>query len=69
MLNGPPVLDRFSARRRADLHACALTGYDAGGFHLRNSWGRRWGRGGYALATTEWLRRAVRESYGGEFPA
>ena len=69
MLDGPPVLDRFRARRRADLHACALTGYDAGGFYLRNSWGKRWGRGGYALATTEWLRRAVRESYGVEFPA
>ncbi len=68
MLDGPEVLDRFRARRRADLHACALTGYEAGGFHLRNSWGRRWGRGGYALATTEWLRRAVKETYGVEFP-
>ena len=68
MLDGPEVLDRFRARRRADLHACALTGYEAGGFHLRNSWGKGWGRGGYALATSEWLRRAVRESYGVEFP-
>ena len=52
----PPVLDRFRARRRADLHACALDGYDAGGFYLRNSWGKGWGRSGYALATSEWLR-------------
>jgi len=68
LLAGEPVLRSFRARRRTDLHACALTGYTADGFILRNSWGPRWGRGGYALATSDWLRRAARESYGVVFP-
>jgi hypothetical protein len=69
MLAGEPVLDTFRVRRREDLHACALVGYDDEGFILRNSWGTRWGRRGYALARPDWLRRAVRESYGVDFPA
>lgn len=68
LLAGDAVLDEFRTRRRADLHACALVGYRRDGFILRNSWGRRWGRGGYATATPEWLRRAARESYGVVFP-
>ena len=37
-------------------HAFALVGYDEQGFWLQNSWGRGWGKGGYALITyDDWL--------------
>ena len=65
---GEHVLRSFRARKRVDLHACALVGYTDAGFLLRNSWGQRWGRRGYAIATPEWLRRGARESYGVVFP-
>jgi hypothetical protein len=57
-------VERFEARRSPFLHACALVGYDADGYFVRNSWGRRWGRGGYAHVSPEWLGQAAEESYG-----
>jgi hypothetical protein len=61
---GEAELRRFRSRRRREGHACALVGYDPGGFIVRNSWGRGWGRSGYARASHAWLRRGWSESYG-----
>lgn len=52
------VIPRNDARRGG--HAFALVGYDERGFWLQNSWGSRWGRGGFALITYEdWLANAT----------
>ncbi|MBM3507915.1 MAG: C1 family peptidase [Alphaproteobacteria bacterium] len=34
-------------------HAFAVVGYDADGFWIQNSWGKKWGKGGLALWTYE----------------
>ena len=57
-------LARYEPRKRPEGHACALVGYTEAGFIIRNSWGRDWGRDGYATAAPEWLRRGWSESYG-----
>lgn len=36
-------------------HAVAVTGYEEGGFHIKNSWGRAWGDGGYTFLPLEEL--------------
>jgi papain like protease len=58
-----PVAD-FDPLGTPFLHACALVGYDDGGYLIRNSWGRRWGDRGDAYVTAGWLERAVQETYG-----
>jgi hypothetical protein len=63
-VRGDPHLARYQPRRRPEGHACALVGYTEAGFIIRNSWGRDWGRDGYATAAPEWLRRGWSESYG-----
>jgi len=41
-------------------HAFAIVGYDANGFWIQNSWGRSWGRRGYALVSyDDWLANAT----------
>ena len=41
-------------------HAFALVGYDRTGFLVQNSWGERWGDGGFATLTYEdWLEHAM----------
>jgi hypothetical protein len=57
----------FEPSRRPFLHACALVGYDADHFIVRNSWGTRWGEGGYARVSQEWLDAAAEETYGVAF--
>jgi len=57
-------VDRFEPLRSPYLHACALVGYDADGFVVRNSWGRKWGSRGYAHLSSDWLDEAVEETYG-----
>lgn len=37
-------------------HAFAIVGYDARGFWIQNSWGRRWGHSGFGLITyDDWM--------------
>lgn len=43
-----PVKGRIDPKVGAQLHAFAIVGYDAEGFWVQNSWGRRWGAGGLA---------------------
>lgn len=40
----------------AGAHAFAIVAYDAQGFWIQNSWGRRWGHGGFArISYDDWL--------------
>lgn len=46
-------------------HAVALVGYENGAdFVIRNSWGESWGSGGYAVASSSYVRDAITETYG-----
>lgn len=41
-------------------HAFAILAYDDGGFWLQNSWGPKWGRGGFArISYDDWLRNGT----------
>jgi hypothetical protein len=63
-VDGQEVLDDFDPGPTDFNHAAALVGYAPNGFLVRCSWGEGWGRGGYAVATEEYLERATLESYG-----
>jgi hypothetical protein len=43
-----PTIAHLPAPRQPGVHAFALVGYDEAGFIVQNSWGARWGAGGYA---------------------
>lgn len=45
-------------------HAVAFVGYTAGGFIVRNSWGKSWGDGGFAYASNAYAAAAFDEAYG-----
>lgn len=41
-------------------HAFAIVGYDERGFWIQNSWGKDWGKGGFALITyDDWLQNGT----------
>jgi hypothetical protein len=41
-------------------HAFAIVGYTSKGFIVHNSWGNRWGRGGFAIMTySDWRQNAM----------
>ena len=45
---------------RVDGHAFALVGFNRDGFIVQNSWGRRWGSGGFAVIRyADWLANAM----------
>jgi hypothetical protein len=50
---GYPILDIPSNMKAAGGHAFVIVGYNKkeGLFKIRNSWGERWGKGGYAYMT------------------
>jgi hypothetical protein len=43
-----PAIAHIPEPRQPGVHAYALVGYDEAGFIVQNSWGTRWGAGGYA---------------------
>ncbi len=45
-------------------HAVCLVGYTPDHFIVRNSWGRRWGDGGFAYASDAYASQAFTEAYG-----
>jgi hypothetical protein len=47
-------------------HAVAIVGYRPGRFIVRNSWGTRWGDGGFAYASLGYAQEAFTEAYGVE---
>ena len=51
---------RFQAGAQDQGHAFAIVGYTRDGFIIHNSWGPRWGRGGFAvLRYQDWLENAM----------
>lgn len=41
-------------------HAFAIVGYEERGFWIQNSWGKKWGRSGYALITyDDWMKNGT----------
>ena len=55
-----PVIAPLSKRDSLGGHAFALVGYDDRGFIVQNSWGARWGRGGFAvLPYADWVEHAT----------
>jgi papain like protease len=63
-LDGPQLLATIDLDAVSDHHAAALVGYSPNGFLIRCSWGTDWGKGGYAVATEDYLDQATLESYG-----
>jgi hypothetical protein len=57
-------LQAYDARRANGGHAVALVGYTPTRFIVRNSWGPRWGHGGFAYASYEYASAAFNEAYG-----
>jgi hypothetical protein len=58
------VLDDYDEDSGMGGHAVAIVGYDPGRFIVRNSWGARWGDGGFAYASLAYAQAAFTEAYG-----
>jgi hypothetical protein len=57
---GLPVIGPLTDRESLGGHAFALVGYDDRGFIVQNSWGTRWGRGGFAiLPYADWVEHGT----------
>ena len=57
-------LDRYREDTSGGGHAACLVGYTGTHFIVRNSWGERWGDGGFAYASDAYAARAFDEAYG-----
>lgn len=57
-----PLLDEY--REGGGGHACALVGFTPEHFIVRNSWGKKWGEGGYAYVSNRYAEKAFTEVYG-----
>ncbi|MDD5759249.1 MAG: peptidoglycan-binding protein [Desulfobulbaceae bacterium] len=55
-----PVIEYDGKPSRSGGHAFALVGFNRVGFVLQNSWGNKWGAGGFAVISYEdWLAHAM----------
>lgn len=55
-----PVIDYDGKPSRSGGHAFALVGFNRLGFVLQNSWGERWGAGGFAVISyIDWLAHGM----------
>jgi C1A family cysteine protease len=59
-------LDEYVPDTARGGHAVAIVGYRPGRFIVRNSWGTRWGHGGFAYASLGYAQEAFTEAYGVE---
>ena len=57
-------LDRYRPDTSRGGHAACLVGYTRTHFVVRNSWGQRWGDGGFAYASDAYAASAFDEAYG-----
>ena len=57
-------LDRYREDTSRDGHAVCLVGYTRTHLIVRNSWGQRWGDGGFAYASDAYAASAFGEAYG-----
>ncbi len=57
---GLPLIDYDGQPSRSGGHAFALVGFNRRGFVLQNSWGEKWGAGGFAIISySDWLAHAM----------
>ena len=61
---GQSELDRYRGDASGGGHAACLVGYTPTHFIVRNSWGQRWGDGGFAYASDAYAASAFDEAYG-----
>ena len=61
---GQSELDRYREDASGGGHAACLVGYTPTHFIVRNSWGQRWGDGGFAYASDAYAASAFDEAYG-----
>lgn len=55
-----PVIDYDGKPSRSGGHAFALVGFNRVGFVIQNSWGAKWGAGGFAVISyADWLAHAM----------
>ncbi len=55
-----PVIDYDGKPSRSGGHAFALVGFNRTGFVIQNSWGNKWGAGGFAVISyADWLTHAM----------
>jgi peptidoglycan hydrolase-like protein with peptidoglycan-binding domain len=55
-----PVIDYDGKPSRSGGHAFALVGFNRVGFVIQNSWGDKWGAGGFAVISyADWLAQAM----------
>jgi len=55
-----PVIAYDGKPSRSGGHAFALVGFNRAGFVIQNSWGNKWGAGGFAVITyADWLAHAM----------
>lgn len=55
-----PVIEYAGRPSRRGGHAFALVGFNRSGFVIQNSWGTRWGAGGFAvIGYADWLAHAM----------
>jgi hypothetical protein len=57
-------LDVYRPETTRGGHAVAIVGYRSDRFIVRNSWGTRWGAGGFAYASYPYAEEAFTEAYG-----
>jgi hypothetical protein len=57
-------LHTYDRKRANGGHAVSIVGYTPSHFIIRNSWGTRWGRQGFAFASYEYVTDAFHEGYG-----
>jgi Papain family cysteine protease len=57
-------LEKYASDTVAGGHAVAVVGYTNEHFIIRNSWGPRWGSGGFAYASIPYTLAAFTEAYG-----
>ena len=57
-------LERYRPDTSRGGHAVCLVGYTGTHFIVRNSWGTRWGDGGFAYAPDAYAASAFDEAYG-----
>jgi hypothetical protein len=63
-----PVVDMSMSIGKADGHALLAFGYNAKGVVVQNSWGKGWGRSGFATLTWEYFdKKVIRGAYNNGF--
>jgi hypothetical protein len=57
-------LNSFDQSNQRGGHCVSIVGYSNGRYIIRNSWGEKWGKNGYAFASEQYVLNAFTEAYG-----